>query len=367
MATVAPMNAPIPAFHHDAPEKVGVLLVNLGTPQAPTPAATRAYLAQFLSDPRVVEIPKLAWWPILHGIVLRTRPAKSAHKYAKVWMPEGSPLAVWTARQATLLRGYLGERGALVDVRWAMRYGRPAIATELDALCAAGAKRILVFPAYPQYCAATTASVLDDVGAWMSRTRRLPELRFVNHYHDDAGYIDALAAHVRRHWQREGRAARLVLSFHGMPARTLALGDPYHCECHKTARLLAARLGLAEADYRVTFQSRFGRAAWLQPYTEPTLVELARGGVDSVDVLCPGFSADCLETLEEISIEARAAFLGAGGTAFRYVPCLNDSHEGMDALAGVALRHLQGWDLAPISKEELAHRRARAIALGAAT
>lgn len=359
------MTADVVAFRHDRADKVGLLFVNLGTPEAPTPAALRAYLGQFLSDPRVVEIPRLPWWLILHGVILRTRPARSARKYAQVWMPEGSPLAVWTARQATLLRGYLGERGAPVEVRWAMRYGKPAIAAELDALCAAGATRILVFPAYPQYCAATTASVLDDVGAWMARTRRLPELRFINHYHDDAGYVDALASQVRRHWEREGRGRKLVLSFHGMPARTLQLGDPYHCECQKTGRLLAARLGLSASDYRVTFQSRFGRAAWLQPYSEPTLVEMARAGVEGVDVICPGFAADCLETLEEISIEARAAFLRAGGKTFHYLPCLNDSPEGMRALAGVALRHLQGWDLAPTSKEEQDDRRARATALGA--
>ena len=351
-------------FRHDRADKVGLLFVNLGTPQAPTAAALRTYLAQFLSDPRVVEIPKLAWWPILHGVILRTRPAKSAAKYAQVWMPEGSPLAVHTARQATMLRGYLGERGAPVEVRWAMRYGQPAIAAELDALCAAGATRILVFPAYPQYSAATTASVLDDVGAWMARTRRLPELRFVNHYHDDRGYIDALAAHVQRHWQREGRGRKLVLSFHGMPERTLRLGDPYHCECLKTGRLLADRLGLQAGDWRVTFQSRFGRTPWLQPYTDVTLAALAREGVAGVDVICPGFSADCLETLEEIAIEGRATFLGAGGKAFHYLPCLNDSPEGMAALAGVALRHLQGWDLAPISEEDLQQRRNRAVGLG---
>jgi ferrochelatase len=357
-----------PPFRHDRPEKTGLLFVNLGTPAAPTAAATRAYLAQFLSDPRVVEIPKLVWRPLLHGLVLRTRPAKSARKYAQVWTPDGSPLAVWTARQATLLRGYLGERGALVEVRWAMRYGKPAIAAELDALCAAGASRVLVFPAYPQYSAATTASVLDDVGDWIKRTRRLPELRFVNHYHDEPDYIDALAGQVLRHWAREGRGRMLVLSFHGMPARTLRLGDPYHCECRKTGRLLAARLGLRDDEWRLTFQSRFGRAAWLQPYTHATLAALAREGVAGVDVLCPGFAADCLETLEEIAIEGRAAFLAAGGRDFHYLPCLNDSPEGMRALAAVALRHLQGWPVAPDAGPDgaaLQERQARARALGA--
>jgi len=350
---------------HDGGEKVGVLLVNLGTPEAPTTPALRRYLAQFLSDPRVVEIPRALWWLILHAVILRVRPAASARKYRKIWLREGSPLAVWTARQADMLRGYLGERGALVQVRWAMRYGQPAIATELDALCATGCTRILVLPAYPQYSAATTASVLDDVGAWMRRTRRLPELRFVNHYHDDPGYIDALAAQVRRHWQREGRGRKLVMSFHGMPARTLRLGDPYHCECLKTARLLAEKLRLEDDAWRVTFQSRFGRAEWLQPYTEATLQVLARGGVEGVDVICPGFAADCLETLEEIAIAARAAFLAAGGKTFHYIPCLNNGPEGMAAMAGVALRHLQGWDTSPISKEVLHQRQARAVAHGA--
>ena len=350
---------------HDRAEKVGVLLVNLGTPDAPTTPALRRYLAQFLSDPRVVEIPRALWWLILHGVILRLRPAQSARKYKKIWLREGSPLAVWTGRQANMLRSYLGERGALVEVRWAMRYGQPAIATALDALCAEGATRILVFPAYPQYSAATTASVIDDVGAWARRIRRVPELRFVNHYHDDPGYIEALAAQVRKHWQREGRGRKLVMSFHGMPKRTLLLGDPYHCECLKTGRLLAEKLQLEEGDWRVTFQSRFGRAEWLQPYTEPTLKAMARGGVEGVDVICPGFAADCLETLEEIAIEARAAFLAAGGKTFHYIPCLNDSPEGMRALTAVAQRHLQGWDCAPTSREVLQQREARAAAHGA--
>jgi ferrochelatase len=264
--------SPLPRDHaHGGAEKVGVLLVNLGTPDAPTAPALRRYLAQFLSDPRVVEIPRALWWLILHGFILRLRPGASARKYKKIWARDGSPLAVWTARQANMLRSYIGERGPLVEVRWAMRYGQPAIATELDALCADGATRVLVFPAYPQYSAATTASVLDDVGDWVRRTRRVPELRFINHYHDDAAYIDALAAQVRKHWQREGRGRKLVMSFHGMPKRTLHLGDPYHCECLKTGRLLADKLKLEADDWRVTFQSRFGRAEWLQPYTEPTL------------------------------------------------------------------------------------------------
>lgn len=358
---------PEPAWQHGRPARTAVLLVNLGTPDAATPAALRRYLAEFLWDPRVVEIPRAVWWPILHGVILRTRPAKSAAKYAGIWMKEGSPLAVWTERQAALLQGYLGERGHRVVVRHAMRYGRPAIAAELDALRAQGATRVLVLPAYPQYSGATTASVADSVFAWGRTARRLPELRLVNEYHDEPRYIDALAERLLAHWQAEGRAERLVLSFHGMPERTLHLGDPYHCQCHKTARLLTERLALPPEQVQVTFQSRFGRAKWLQPYTEPTLVALAGQGVRSVDVMCPGFLADCLETLEEIDQEARAAFLQAGGQRFAYVPCLNDSPAGIRALAAVAERHLAGWDTqAADDAATLTAQRERARRLGAA-
>jgi protoporphyrin/coproporphyrin ferrochelatase len=351
---------------HGRAPATGVLLVNLGTPDAPTAPALRRYLAEFLSDPRVVEIPRLAWWPILHGIILNTRPAKSAAKYAGVWMPEGSPLAVWTQRQTLALQAELAGRGHRVIVRHAMRYGQPAVADVLDRLAADGATRVLVLPLYPQYAAATTASVGDAVGAWARRTRRVPELRFVGEYHDDAGYVGALAARVRDHWAQHGRADKLVLSFHGVPHRTLLLGDPYHCHCHKTARLLAERLGLAAGEVMVTFQSRFGKARWLEPYTEPTLRELAAAGVKRVDVMCPGFVADCLETLEEIAQEASEAFLEAGGESFRYIDCLNARPDWIAALAGVAERHLQGWPTreAP-DTAALAAQRERALAMGA--
>jgi len=330
----------------EAPQ-TAVLLCNLGTPEAPTAPAVRRYLAQFLADPRVVEIPRLLWWPILHGIILRVRPAKSAAKYATVWLPEGSPLKVWTEKQAKLLGGYLGERGHRVKVAYAMRYGAPAIGDQLDALKAAGATRVLVLPMYPQYCAATTASVNDAIYQWGQRVRSLPELRFVNRYHDDPGYIEALAQKVLNRWTSlGGRPQRLVMSFHGMPRRTRDLGDPYQAECLETARLLARRLDLKDGDWVATFQSRFGRAEWLQPYTEPTLVALAREGVKRVDVVCPGFTADCLETLEEIAQEAREAFLHAGGAEFNYIPCLNDQHEWIAALSAIAIRHLQGWPTA---------------------
>jgi len=324
--------------------RTAILLCNLGTPDEPTAPALRRYLAQFLGDPRVVEIPRVAWLPILHGIILRIRPAKSAAKYASIWMPEGSPLAVWTARQAVMLRGWLGEAGLRVVVRQAMRYGNPSIASQLKALQDEGVDRVLVLPLYPQYSATTTASVVDDVTAWARRQRRFPELRFVNSYHDHPAYIDALAQSVRAHWAREGGPAeQLVMSFHGIPERNVRLGDPYQAECLTTARLLTEALGLAPHQFRVTFQSRFGKAKWLEPYTEPTLVAMAQAGTRSVDVMCPGFTGDCLETLEEINMEAREAFLHAGGQAFRYIPCMNDSGPWITALSQIAQQHLGGW------------------------
>lgn len=353
-----------PAFEHGRAERTAVLLCNLGTPDAPTAPAVRRYLAEFLSDRRVVEIPRLIWLAILHGVILRTRPAKSAKKYASIWTTDGSPLRVWTDKQATLLRGYLGERGHPMMVRSAMRYGSPPIPQVLDELKIAGATRILILPLYPQYSGTTTASVHDAVYGWAARVRALPELRFVNHYHDDPGYIRALAKRITSFWTDRGRPDKLVLSFHGVPKRTLALGDPYHCECLKTARLLTEQLRIAATDVVVTFQSRLGRAEWLQPYTEPTLIGLAQQGVKRVDVACPGFTSDCLETLEEIDQEARTAFLQAGGTEFNYLPCLNDQHEWIAALAALAIQHTQGWPAAA-SADALAAQRQRARAQGA--
>jgi ferrochelatase len=355
-----------PSHAHGSPARTAVLLVNLGTPERPDAPAVRRYLDEFLSDRRVVEIHRALWWPILHGFILRTRPKVSAAKYASIWTPEGSPLKVWTERQAKLLQGTLGERGHAVLVRHAMRYGQPAIGRELSALRAAGATRVLVLPLYPQYSGTTTGSVFDAVAAWGQRARHLPELRFVNRFHDDPLYIEALAQRLLRHWQEHGRPERLVLSFHGVPRRTLMLGDPYHCECLKTARLLSERLNLAEGQMIVTFQSRFGRAEWLQPYTAPTLKALARDGVRRVDVACPGFVSDCLETLEEIAMEGRDAFLHAGGQEFHYVPCLNDEPRWIAALAGIAERHLAGWPDRQPAAAELQAQRERALALGAA-
>jgi ferrochelatase len=358
--------APEPPHAHGSAARTAVLLVNLGTPEAPEAPAVRRYLAEFLSDPRVVEIPRWLWKPVLHGVILRTRPAKSAAKYASIWTPEGSPLKVWTEKQAKLLLGSLGERGHRVLVRYAMRYGSPSIAAELDALKAAGATRILVLPLYPQYSGTTTATVFDAVAQWARRTRHLPELRFVNRFHDDPLYIEALAQRLLVHWQQHGQPERLVLSFHGVPKRTLTLGDPYHCECLKTARLLGERLGLPQDRLLVTFQSRFGRAEWLQPYTEPTLKALAKQGVKRVDVACPGFVSDCLETLEEIAQECRDAFLAAGGSELRYVPCLNDDPRWIAALATIAQDHLAGWPTRELASDAaLQAQRQRALAAGA--
>ncbi|MDM0072901.1 ferrochelatase [Variovorax sp. J2P1-59] len=334
---------PEPPAGDNAQERTAVLWCNLGSPDEPTASAVRPYLADFLGDPRVVEIPRALWALILHGIILRTRPSRSAAKYASIWMPEGSPLKVWTKKQATLLAGWLGEKGHRVTVRDAMRYGNPSIASRLDEFKAEGVTRVLVLQAYPQYSATTTASVIDAVNAWSARVRRVPEFRFVNSYHDDPLYIDALAQSVARHWQQNGRPDQLVMSFHGIPERNIRLGDPYQAQCIATARLLADSFQLTPAQYRVTFQSRFGRAKWLEPYTEPTLHELGAAGVSRVDVMCPGFPADCLETLEEIAMEGRDAFLGAGGKEFHYIPCLNDSAPWITALAGIADRHLGGW------------------------
>jgi len=359
---------PEPPYQHGSLPRVGVLLVNLGTPSAPTAAAVRPYLAEFLSDRRVVEIPALVWKLILHGIILRTRPAKSAAKYASVWLKEGSPLAVYTARMTTLLQGYSGERGLQLQVRHAMRYGQPSVASQLSALKAAGCTRILVVPAYPQYSGTTTASVVDAVGHWAAQTRHLPELRFINRFHDDPGYIDALAQRVQAHWKLEGRGDHLLMSFHGVPERTLKLGDPYHCECLVTARLLAQRLDLNAEQYSVSFQSRFGRAKWLEPSTESTLKALAQKGIQRLQVVCPGFVADCLETLEEIAIEGRHLYQTAGGQAYDYIPCLNDSPAWIQALVGLVDRHTAGWpvraDQQP-SAAALRAQRERALKQGA--
>ena len=361
--TSTPRFAAEPPYKHGQAAKTAILYCNLGTPDAPTASALRRYLAEFLSDARVVEIPRLLWLAILHGIILRVRPAKSAHKYASIWTSEGSPLKVWTQRQAQALQAKFDA--AHVQVRFAMRYGSDAIPQVLDELKAQGVNRVLVLPAYPQYSATTTASVFDAVYHWGLRTRQLPEFRFVNHYHDHPGYIQALAAKIQAHWAVHGRSEQLVMSFHGVPARTLQLGDPYHCECHKTARLLAEALSLRKEDCKGCFQSRFGKAKWLEPYTEPTVRQLAKDGTKSVDIVCPGFVGDCLETLEEIAMEVKAAFLEDGGSQFHYIECLNDSPAWIEGLQSLAMQHMGGWRLEGVSAKHREDSRTAALAMGA--
>ncbi len=363
---------PEPAFAHDRPRRIGVLLVNLGTPDAPTTAAVRTYLAEFLSDPRVIEIPRAAWLPILHGLILRLRPAQSARKYATIWSKDGSPLLVHSLRQKTLLQGYLGQRmkglGLPSDhaqIELGMRYGRPTIADAMAKLKAAGCDRVLVLPLYPQYAASTTASALDAVFAAASQMRAMPALRVVAPYHDDPAYIRAVAQSINDYWVKNGRPNKLVLSFHGVPRRSLDLGDPYHCHCRKTARLVADELGLTSEQYAVSFQSRFGRARWLQPYTVPTLIALAMEGMRRVDIACPGFVSDCLETLEELGHGAQAAFLGAGGKELHCIPCLNEGPAWIATLADLATRNLQGWLDVPADAAAREMTQARAKALGA--
>lgn len=360
-----------PSYRHGTVGKVGLILANLGTPDAPTPSAVRSYLRQFLSDPRVVEIPASVWQIILNLFILPFRPKASAQKYATIWTKEGSPLKVHTEKQATLLRGFLGENGHALEVAYAMRYGNPSIPDVLRKLKAAGCDRILILPLYPQYSGTTTASVFDAVFSHYEKVRNVPELRLVKNYHDDSGYIQALKDTVLKHWEQHGRPDKLVMSFHGVPKRTLSLGDPYHCQCHKTARLLAAELGLGEDQYLVTFQSRFGKAEWLQPYTAPSLQQLAQQGVKRVDVICPGFVGDCLETLEEIAMEAKHDFIAAGGTDFRYIPCLNEHPGWIRALARIAEDHLSGWptrispEMKAIQRQNAEIALVRAKAMGA--
>jgi ferrochelatase len=351
-------------FDHSQSARVGVLLINLGTPDAPERKAVRRYLRQFLWDPRVVEIPRPAWWLILHGIILRVRPGRSAANYRKIWTERGSPLLFHTRDQARALQQVLGERhGDAVLVDFAMRYGAPDIAGALQAMLERGARKLVVLPLYPQYSGATTGSTFDALAADFSRRRWLPELRFVSQYHDHPAYIEAVADSIRAHRARHGAADTLLFSYHGEPQRYLDQGDPYHCQCHKTTRLVAQRLGLPESAYLTTFQSRFGKAQWLQPYTDATLRALPGQGVKSVQVVCPGFAADCLETLEEINLENRAVYLAAGGESFDYISCLTSEPGHIAALATITGEQMAGW---LDGAGDTAATQARAVSLGAA-
>ena len=351
---------------HLRASKTAVLLLNLGTPSAPTSKAVRAYLKEFLSDPRVVEIPRIIWWCILNGIILPIRSSASAKKYASIWLSKlGSPLMHYSRLQAKELGEKFANEGHAVLVDLAMRYGQPSTQVVLESLKAQGMERLLLLPLYPQYSATTTASSFDEVFRVLSTWRDQPELRSVKHYHDNPAYIAALRDQVLSSWDKDGRpdfakGDRFVMSFHGLPKRNLMKGDPYHCECLKTGRLLGESLGLESGQYIVTFQSRFGKAEWLKPYTAPTIEKLAKEGCQRIDIFCPGFPADCLETLEEIAMEAREIFLEHGGKDYRYIPCLNSSPKWIEALSDIAHHHLQGWSLGVESDAELAKRNERA-------
>ncbi len=333
-----------PNFKHDAPGKIGVLVTNLGTPDAPHPAALRAYLAEFLSDPRVIEVPRPIWWFILHGIILRLRPKRSAKAYRQIWTDEGSPLLSISKKQAQAIGSALNEaHDGDIHVELGMRYGSPSIPSALHNLQQLNVQKLLIFPLYPQYSAATTASTFDAVSAVLRTWRWLPELRMSRHYHDDAHYIDAIVESIRIQWAKSSKPERLLFSFHGLPRHYFLAGDPYFCECHKTARLVADKLALNEDQWHVSFQSRFGPREWLKPYTDKLLQQWGKAGIEDVHIICPGFAADCLETLEEIQIQNRALFLTAGGKAFHYIPALNDGPSHITALCKIIEKHMQGW------------------------
>ena len=363
-----------PQYEHGLPESLGVLLVNLGTPDAPTPAAVRRYLAQFLSDPRVVEFPRLLWWIVLHGYILRVRPSRSASAYQKIWSEHGSPLLIHSKDIANSVGHQLSTRIAGdLHVELGMSYGDPSIASALDRLFEHGAQRIVCLPLYPQYSGTTTASVFDAVTAALSRRRHVPEFRFINHYHDARGYIAALAQSVREYWDQHGRGDRLLFSFHGVPQHTLNEGDPYHCQCHKTARLVAESLDLAQDNWLVAFQSRLGRAEWLRPYTDEIVTDLGSEGVKRLDVVCPGFAADCLETLEEVEIRYTESFIASGGQSLNYIPALNARDDHVAFLSRLIEKHVSGWPEsstdwnASDAAREQDKSRQRALTMGASS
>jgi len=353
-------------YQHGSPNRTGVLLINLGTPDAPTAQALRPYLQEFLSNPRVIEVPRLIWWPILHGFILPFRPKASAEKYAKIWIAEGSPLKVHTERQTERLREVLSARLKNPPlVEYAMNIGKPSVADVLTRMQQQGCERILVIPLFPQYAASSTAAAMDNVFAVLNKMRNQPALRTVKQYHDHPGYIAALAQNVRDYWDAHGRPDKLIISFHGTPRASLDKGDPYHCACQKTGRLLAEALALDANQYTVCFQSRFGKAKWLTPYTAVVLEQLGKEQTQRVDVICPGFVSDCLETLEEIAIEAKHTFIQAGGKEFHYIPCLNERSDWIEALADITCTHLQGWLDIEITEEAAKLSRELALAMGA--
>jgi ferrochelatase len=349
------------AFSHQQADKVGVLLTNLGTPDAPTKAALKPYLKEFLSDPRVVEFPRWLWKIILNGIILNIRPKRSAEAYKTVWTDRGSPLLYHTEDQAAAVQHALTQDlGEHVIVDYAMRYGKPSIQDALDRMMRAGVRKLLVLPLYPQYSASTVGSTFDAIANDFTQRRWLPEFRFISHYHDYDPFISALVNKIERHWETHGRADKLIFSYHGVPLRYLKNGDPYHCECYKTTRLVAERLGLSEHEYMTTFQSRFGREEWLKPYTDETLKALPKQSVKSVQVMCPGFSSDCLETIEEIGEENREYFIENGGERYEYISALNADEEHISALVSLIKDNLAGWTVPEQQAEALATRQREA-------
>jgi ferrochelatase len=354
-----------PQYEHGRPDRLGVLVVNLGTPDAPTPPAVRRFLAEFLWDPRVVEAPRWVWWLALHGVILRFRPRRSSHAYRQIWTPAGSPLLLHSQALTAAIRTRLAPLDAAVAL--GMSYGSPSIPAALEELRRAAARRLIVLPLYPQYSGTTTASVFDRATGALQRWRWTPELRFINHYHDDAAYIEALSASIAQHWSRPaGERTHLLFSFHGIPQRYIAAGDPYYCQCLKTARLTAEKLALAADAWSVSFQSQVGREEWLRPYTDQQLIEFAQGGRKRVTVVCPGFATDCLETLEEIALRNRETFLTHGGEHYDYVPALNESPAHADLLAALIERHASGWRTADETGGDASATRRRALERGAA-
>lgn len=337
------MSDPFDIYPPLQPLRTGILLVNLGTPDALEVGAIRRYLREFLSDPRVVELPRALWLPILYLYVLTTRPAKVRHAYAAVWTEQGSPLRAYSLQQLAGLRAELARRGHDLTVELAMRYGNPSLRSGLDRLREQGCERILAVPLYPQYSASTTATVIDEIGRQLATFRDQPEMRFIKRFHVEDGYIDALANSVREFWQAHGEPEKLVMSFHGLPRAVVEKGDPYFRDCMQTANQLAARLGLPRERWLATFQSRFGRTPWIEPYTEPTLRDMARQGVRRVDVMCPGFVAECIETLEEIAMGVREAFIEEGGEDLRYIPALNARPDWIGGLADLVEKNIRGW------------------------
>ncbi len=351
-------------FRHGESDLTGVLMVNLGSPETPDAAAVRRYLAQFLWDRRVVEFPRWLWWMVLHGIILRIRPSRSAHAYKQIWTDQGSPLTVYSQGLCARVAEKVRAKQVNVKTALAMCYGEPSVQNAIKELSDAGMRRLLVLPLYPQYSATTTGAVFDAVARELQRMRWVPELRFINDYHADNGYIQAVADSIRQYWREKSKSELLLFSFHGIPQRYFKAGDPYHCFCHASARLIANALELTDGQWRVTFQSRFGREPWLTPYTDETLKRLPSEGITGVDVVCPGFAVDCLETLEEIGMQNREFFQQAGGQQFQYIPCLNDNESHAQVLTEIITNQLQGWP-ADKSADELRESRERALASGA--